>query len=105
MAQAEAWPEAQVEMADDVDPEALTVMASIEADFAAIHDGAAAMRADLDRAQAGAAALVEKRVRDWAEVERAGIDEPVMQADAQTQMEATAMAERAEADYDAGLEI
>jgi hypothetical protein len=80
-------------------------MSSIEADFAAIHDSADAIRADLDRARAGAEALAEKRTRDWAERERAAIDEPVAHSGPQASAEATATAERTEADYDTELEI
>ena len=77
-AEAGPWREAQAEMAAEVDPEALTVMASIEADFAAIDD-------NLARAQAC-----------------------VAQQDADAGPEATAAADPAsstEADMDADLEI
>jgi len=81
-----------------IGPEALTVMASVEAGFAAI-DG------NLARAQAGAERLTEKRVHDQAGRGRAAIDEPVIYASAQAKLEAAATAEKAETGPDAGLEI
>jgi hypothetical protein len=102
-ADARAWPEARAEMAADVDPDALTVMASADADMAAID------RSEFDdnlaRAQAGAERLAQQRARDQAERDRAAIDEPVSYAEADARLEATTAAERAEADMDADLEI
>jgi hypothetical protein len=60
---------------------------------------------NLARAQAGAERLAEKRANDQAERDRAAVDEPVMQADAQAELEATAAIDKAEADQDADLEI
>jgi hypothetical protein len=47
-----AWPEARAEMAADLDPEALTLMASVDADMAAT--GRSEFDDNLARAQAGA---------------------------------------------------
>jgi hypothetical protein len=94
----EAWPEAQAEMEADVDPEALTVMATVEADFAAIDD-------NLTRAQAGGEQLADERARNQAERDRAAVDEPVMTAGTQAELEAAAAIDKAEADQDADLEI
>jgi hypothetical protein len=63
-AEADAWPEARANLEADIDPEALAVMASVEADFAVIDD-------NLVRAQAGAERLAEKRAHDQAKRERA----------------------------------
>jgi hypothetical protein len=79
------WPEAQAEMGAEVDPEALTVMASIEADLTAIDD-------NLDRAQAGADELTARRGREQAERDRAAIDEPVIRAETEAQAELEAAA-------------
>jgi conjugative relaxase-like TrwC/TraI family protein len=76
---------------DRLDPEAIAVISSIEGNLA--------------RAKAGAERLADKRARDRADVDQAGIDEPVTQAEAQAGLEAAAAADRAEADYDAGIEI
>jgi hypothetical protein len=53
----------------------------------------------------GTERLAYKRARDQAERERAAIDEPVIHAEAQTELEAAAAADKAEADTDADLEI
>jgi hypothetical protein len=82
-------------MGAEVDPEALTVMASIEADLTAID-------CNQDRAQAGAEELAAQRERDQAERDRAVIDEPVIRAEAEAQAELEA--EHAETD-DKELEI
>ena len=73
-------------MAAEVDPEALTVMASLEADFAAIDD-------NLARAQAGIAQRDEQRDLERAERERAAVDEPAVHAEAQAGPEAAADAQ------------
>jgi conjugative relaxase-like TrwC/TraI family protein len=73
-----------------LDPEAETTMAAIRGNLAA--------------AEAAAAEWAEKEARDWADIEQAGIDEPVMQAGAQAELEAAAVTSRAEAD-DIDLEI
>jgi hypothetical protein len=77
-----------------LDPEAIAVMASIQGHLAA--------------ARAGAAQLAEKRARGRAEIEQAGIDEPVNHAETQASMEAAAAADQtdsAQADNDPGLDI
>jgi conjugative relaxase-like TrwC/TraI family protein len=77
-----------------LDPEAIAVIASIQGHLAA--------------ARAGADQLAEKRARDRAEIEQAGIDEPVNHAETQASMEAAAAADQtnnAEADNGPGLEI
>jgi hypothetical protein len=96
-----AWPEAEASMGADIDPEALTVMATADADLAAAD---AVFDDNLARAQAGAEQLAEQRARDQAERDRSAVDEPVMRADAQAEMEAAAQAET-DADRDADLEI
>jgi hypothetical protein len=63
-------------MTAEVDPAALTIMASIEAGFAAIDD-------NLARAQSGDAQLDGQRARERAERERAAINEPVIRAEPQ----------------------
>jgi hypothetical protein len=98
----QAWPEARAEMAADVDPGALTVMASADADMTAI--SCREFDDNLDRAQAGAEQLAAQRARDRAERDRAAIDEPVSYAEADASLEATATAARAEVE-DADLEI
>lgn len=100
-AEAGAWLEARAEMAADVDPEALTVMAEADADMAAIDSR---FDDNLARAQAGAEQLAAQRARDQAERDRAAVDEPVMQGDVQAELEATAI-EEAEAGQDTDLEI
>lgn len=70
------WAEARAEMAADIDPEALTVMAEADADMAGI-------RANREAAAAAAEQHAEQRARAWAEVEQAGIDEPAGHAQAQ----------------------
>jgi len=95
-----AWPEAQAEMTADVDPEALTVMASADADMAAI--SRSEFDDNLARAQAGAEQLAAQRARDQAERDRAAIDEPVSHVEADAGLEAAA--DKAEVE-DAGLEI
>jgi hypothetical protein len=97
-----AWPEAQAEMAADVDPEALTVMASADATMAAI--SRSEFDDNLARAQAGAEQLAARRAHDQAERDRAAIDEPVSHAEVDASLEATAAADKAEAD-DVDLEI
>jgi hypothetical protein len=74
-----------------LDPEALTVMATIQGNLAA--------------AEAAPNYWAEKAARDRAAIEHAGIDEPVMQADGQAELEAAAAIDKAEADQDADLEI
>jgi hypothetical protein len=104
-ADARAWPEARAEMAADVNPEVLTVMASADADMAAINHSE--FDDNLARAQAGAEQLAEQRAHAQAERDRAAIDESVSYAEAQADLQATATtdaADRAEAD-DVGLEI
>jgi type IV secretory pathway VirD2 relaxase len=91
-----ACSQARAELGADVDPEALTVMASAEADFAAID-------ASLARAQAGIAQRDEQRALVRAERERAAVDEPAVDVDVQAGLEVGASA-KAEAD-DAELEI
>ena len=97
-AEAEAWPEAQADMGADVHPGALAVMATVDAELAAVDDST--FDEDLACARAGAERLAEKRARDQAERERAAIDEPVVQAE----LEASAAAD-VQADTDAELEI
>jgi conjugative relaxase-like TrwC/TraI family protein len=89
----ETWTEARAEITADIDPEALTVMAEADADMTAI-------RANREAAEAGAAQLAEQRAHAWAEVEQAGIDEPVGQAEAgaQAELEAAHPAGYAEVD-------
>ena len=53
----------------------------------------------------GIAQRDEQRARDQAERDRAAIDEPVSYAEADASLEATAAADKAEADTDADLEI
>ena len=101
--EAGAWPKAQAEMAAEVDPDALTVMASVDADMAAVDSSE--FDDNLARARTGAKQLAEKRARDQAERERAAVDEPVMQADVQARLEASATTDHPEADSDADLEI
>jgi hypothetical protein len=60
---------------------------------------------NLARDRTGAKQLAEKRARDQAERKRAAVDEPVMQADVQVGLEASATEDQAEADSDADLEI
>lgn len=78
-----AWPEARDELAADVDPEALTVMAAADADMTA------AARSEFDdnlaRAQAGAEQLAEQRAHAQAERDQAAINEPAVQAEAEAQ--------------------
>jgi hypothetical protein len=50
---AQAWREAQVNLEADIDPEALTVMAAVEADFAAIDDNLARAPALPSRTSSG----------------------------------------------------
>jgi hypothetical protein len=61
-------------MAAEVHPYALTVMAAIDADIAAIDDSE--FDNNLARTHAGTGRLAEKRERDQVERERAAIDEP-----------------------------
>ena len=89
---------AQSDLEADIDPEALIVIASVEADFAAIDS-------HLARAQAGIVERDNQRALERTERERAAIDEPVVHADVQAGLEADATALRAEADQDADLEI
>jgi hypothetical protein len=89
-------------MAADVDPEALTVMASADADMAAI--SRSEFDDNLARAQAGAEQLAAQRARDQAERDRAAIDEPASHAETDASLEADAAADRAEV-KDADLEI
>jgi hypothetical protein len=86
----------------DIDPGALAVMASVEADMSPT--GGSEFEANLARAQAGIVQRDEQLARDRAERERAAIDEPVSYAEAQPELEAVATADRAEAD-DIDLEI
>jgi conjugative relaxase-like TrwC/TraI family protein len=77
-----------------LDSDAIAVMASIQGHLAAV--------------RAGASHLAGKRARDRADIEQAGIDEPVSHAEAQASMEAAATADHAEnakADNHRGLEI
>ncbi|HET6190479.1 MAG TPA: MobF family relaxase [Trebonia sp.] len=92
-----AWAEARAEIAADVDPEALTVMAEADADMTVI-------RANREAAESGAAQLTEQRAHAWAEVEQAGIDEPVGQAGAEAQAELGAAHQTGYAEVD-DLEI
>jgi hypothetical protein len=82
------WPEPQAEIIADIDPEALIVMASANADMAVIS------RSEIDdnlaRAQAGAEQLAAQRAHNQAERDRAAIDEPVNQAETQPELEAAA---------------
>jgi hypothetical protein len=97
-AEASAWPEGQADLEADIDPEALTVMASVEADFASIDH-------NLTRVQAGIAQRDAQLALERTERERAAVDEPVAHAAAQAGQEADATAAKAEADQDADLEI
>jgi hypothetical protein len=63
----------------------------------------AAIQANREAAETGAEQRAEKEARDWAAIEQAGIDEPVMHVEPQAELEAVA-ASKAEAD-DAELEI
>ena len=88
-------------MEANVDPDALTVMAMVDAALAAIGDST--FDANLAHAQAGRAASREARARPG----RAGpaaVDEPVMQADVQAKLEVAVAVEKAEVE-DADLEI
>jgi hypothetical protein len=96
-ADAGAWPEAQADLEADIDPEALTVMASVEADFTAID-------ANLARAHAGIVQRDQQRNLERAERERSAADEPVVHLAAQAELDADAAA-KAEPDQDADLEI
>ena len=71
LAQVAADADPRPETRADVDPEALAVVASVEADFAAIEG-------NLARAQMRAEQLAEKRGRDQAERKRAAAYEPVI---------------------------
>jgi hypothetical protein len=95
---AAAWPEAQAGLDADIDPDALAVMASVDADFAAIDE-------NLARARAGIVQRDEQRALQHAERERAAVDEPAARPEMQAGLDAAAAAARAEADYDADLEI
>jgi conjugative relaxase-like TrwC/TraI family protein len=87
-ATAGAWPEARAELAADVDPEALTIMAAADADMTAVSHSE--FNADLARAQAGAEQLAEQRSHAEAQRAQAAINEPVGQAEAQAQLEGAA---------------
>jgi hypothetical protein len=99
-AETRAWPEARAEMAADIDPEALTVMAEADADIATA--GRSEFDDNLARAQAGAEQLAEQRARVQAERNQAAINEPASQAEAEAQAELDAA--NPEAD-DISLEI
>ena len=87
------WPSraGRAELAADVDPEALTVMAEADADMAAISHSE--FDANLARDQAGAQQLAAQRERDQAERDRAAVDEPVARAEAEAQAQAQAQAQ------------
>jgi len=86
--------EAQANLEADIDPEVLIVMASVDADFAGIDDS-------LGRGRAG----IKQRGLARAECERAAVYEPVIHADMQAELGATAAVAEAEPDHDADLEI
>jgi hypothetical protein len=96
------WPEAQASIEADVDPDALTVMATVDADLAAADP---TFDDNLARAQAGAERLAEQRAHDQTERGRAAVNEPVIQTDTQAELEAAAVIAKAEADQDADLEL
>jgi hypothetical protein len=92
-----AWPEAHAEIAADVDPEALTVMAEADADMTAI-------RANREAAEAGAQQLAEQRAHAQAERDQAVINEPAGQAQAQAEAQAELATATPQAD-DVEMEI
>jgi hypothetical protein len=99
---AEAWREAHSSVEADVDPDALTVMARVDAELAA---NDTTFDDNLARAKAGAERLAEQRARGQAERDRAAVDEPVTQATTQVELDAAAVVDKAEASQDADLDI
>jgi hypothetical protein len=83
-------------MEADIDPEVLTVMARAGAGMEA--SARSEFDDNLARAQAGAEQLAEQRAHAQAERERAVINEPAGQAQAQAELEATGAAGHAEVD-------
>jgi conjugative relaxase-like TrwC/TraI family protein len=97
-AETETLAEARAEMAADIDPEALTVMAEADTDMIVI-------RANREAAEAAAEQLAEQRAHAQAERDQAVINEPAHQVEAGAQAELeSATAANPEAD-DIGLEI